>query len=465
MQARWQGVFFLDDEQRVPGELTVDDRDGRAEVTLWDIGTFGDAPQDLASRTLHGVIWKGASTALVSAFGCRVSGGSYASTGPMYRADIVFSSVALGNRLVRRDEPIVTAAAFLFEGFERSHPMRSGFDAVIEPDAELKAQVERSMSAERSKRFKLGDNPVIGFFDGSGSDLTITGTPLGDIEVNARSVTIPSGEPLVKRGPFVRLRFEEAISLSAAHERLSAIRSFVGLVTGCVPRLTEFSAEATTPGDSPPSFDVIAPTDRLDAGRTREPSIGMSLLNHVARQDEFKDVTRNWLDRNQDSHRFDSNSRFLRHFGNNSYNEDRLIGAVNMFDLLPPSEKRYTNGKEIKDIASVIKKKAGPILDALGPDALPRLDYVVDCAVNGRNHYTHGTPAKVNFRAGGTLVFLTSAMEFIHGVSEMLVCGWDLAAWVRQDRGGRHPFGSFLRDYSRSLTQLDASQRSEIAQH
>ena len=100
MRARWKGVFFLSDEKSVPGEFKVDDGDGTAEVTLWGLGDLRDAPEALASDTLHGVVWQGGSTKVVSAFGCQVAGRSFGFPGPMYRADIVFSFAVLGGRFV-----------------------------------------------------------------------------------------------------------------------------------------------------------------------------------------------------------------------------------------------------------------------------------------------------------------------------------------------------------------------------
>ena len=462
MRARWKGIFFLSDEKRVPGELKVDHNDGTSEVTLWDLGDLKDVPEKLASGTLQGVVWQGHSTKVVSAFDCQVAGRSFGFLGPMYRTRIVFTIAAFGRRGVVSGKPFATAAEFLFDGFEKSYPVSKGFEAVMQPDAELKAQVERSVSTERCHQFKLGDDPVIGFYDGAKSDLTISGTVLGDIEINARSVTIPSGEPLVKNGPFIRLKFDEPVSLLDAYRRLSTVRYFIGLVIGYVPRLTEFNVGSLVTkkvSASYDSYDIVVPNDRVDGGSSRQVSVGMSLLNHITRKDEFSIVARNWLSRNQNNHRFDSNSRLLRHFGKNSYNEDRLIGTVNMFDLLPPFEKRYSNNKDIKDVASVIKRKAEPILKIVGDDVLPRLDYVIECAVNGRNHYTHGTQAKVDFRAGKTIIFLTAALEFIYGVAEMLACGWSLRAWLDEDHGGRHPFGVFLREYKNSLGQLDAASK------
>ena len=458
MEACWKGVFSPRDENDVAGELKIDNSDGTAKVSLWGIGEMRGLDEVLTSNTLHGLIWQGKSAKCLSAFGCHVSKHRYAIVGSMYRTDVVFQFAAIGRKCVEVGDVLATAARFQFDGFEQSLPALGGFETVMQPDAKLKAEIERSVSTERKRSFKLGERPVVGIYDGSTSDLTVGGTVLGDIEINSRNVTIPFGEPLKKEGPFIRLSFDKPISLICAYRRLSSVRHFVGLIIGYVPRLTALDIESMVDTEHLESFEFLVPGDRLNRGRTRQASVGISLLNHVKRQEEFRTVMTKWLRRNQEEHRRDSNARFLGNFGSTSYNEDRLIGAVNVFDLLPPSDTCYSNGKG-RSVSSIIKNKAKSIQAVIGDDTLPNLNWVIDCAVNGRNHYVHGKPAKVNLRAGSVMIFLTSTMEFIYGVSELLACGWDLGAWLREDRGGAHPFGSFLRQYGESLALLVRNKR------
>ena len=47
------------------------------------------------------------------------------------------------------------------------------------------------------------------------------------------------------------------------------------------------------------------------------------------------------------------------------------------------------------------------------------IDHAIDC----RNHYVHGNPAKLDYES--VLDFLTNTLEFVYGVSELIECGWD----------------------------------------
>lgn len=454
MKERWRGIFFLGEDRQIPGEIKVDQNKGTSKLTLWDAGDIDIYRNTTVPSTLHGVVLDNRGNQFVSLYDCSVRGRMIGGPASIYRINVTFSYVAFGLAELGQEDPIVTAAQFPFNGFELSHPFSGGFHSVIQPDDTLRAEIERSVKDYMDDSFRLGKFPVIGVFDGAESDLAISETVLGNIEINARSVTIPSGDPLIKNGPFIKLKFTEPVSLSDAYRRLSTIRNFVGLILGSSPRITEFNVESWVDSKIPSSFDVLTPRDRLDLIRARKISIFMSLLDHIARKEEFIYVTKTWLNRNEDGHRNDGNTRFFQHFGKTIYNVDRLIGAVNMFDLLPPDEKRFSNGKMIRSSAKLIMKKAEPILESVGENNLQNLDSVIQFAVDCRNHYVHGKAAKVNYRAGRTITFLTESMEFIYGVSELLECGWDIRSWLDNDRGGGHPFGHYLRNYDNSLLEL-----------
>ncbi len=454
MKERWKGIFFLDEDRKMPGEIKVNQNKGTSKLTLWNVGDIDDFRDELVPYTLHGVVLGSRGNKFASLYGCLFRHKTFGFPASICQIDISFSHVAFGLAKLDQEEPSITSVQFLFNGFEKSNPISGGFRSVTRPDKKLRSEIERNIGSSPSNPFKLGKSPVIGIFDGAESDLTISETVLGSIEINARSVTIPSGNPLIKNGPFIKLKFNQPISLSEAYRRLSIIRNFIGLIIGSVPRITAFSAVSKEGYETPLNFDVLTPTDRLDLIRTRKTSIFMSLLDHISRKEEFISVTKTWLSRNENSHRNDGNTRFLQHFGKMNYNEDRLIGAVNMFDLLPPSEKKYSGGKKINSVAKLIMKKAEPILETVGKNKLQNLDLVIQFAVDCRNHYVHGKTTEMNYRTGGTIIFLTQSIEFIYGVSELLECGWDIRSWLDNGHWSRHPFGYFLQNYDNSLQEL-----------
>jgi hypothetical protein len=168
------------------------------------------------------------------------------------------------------------------------------------------------------------------------------------------------------------------------------------------------------------------------------------------------------------------------------FSEDRLIGAANMFDLLPADAvpKRSSMSEQLaraKSGACALfealpdSPERHSILSALGrlgtpslprkvlhrakivTDALPvlepNMDLVVREAIKCRNHYVHGSDASYDYRADGDAISLfTSTLEFVFGASELIECGWNIAL----STGGSHPFAELLRSWSPRVENLKA---------
>jgi len=178
------------------------------------------------------------------------------------------------------------------------------------------------------------------------------------------------------------------------------------------------------------------------------------------------------------------------------YDEDRIVGAANMFDLLPDSyvgpkrpipetsrraiaecrrilkEGRISPGDNedpcnealrwigrihYKSLRQKIHYRAEIVLKNVG-DRLPELKMVIGEAVKRRNLYVHGPEegSPVNYGESGSLIFLTSTLEFVFGASDLIEAGWDAASWMER-RTGDHSFGRYIVDY---IGNLEALKRS-----
>lgn len=74
--------------------------------------------------------------------------------------------------------------------------------------------------------------------------------------------------------------------------------------------------------------------------------------------------------------------------------------------------------------------RATVVLDHFGEDKLAHLVEDIRLAVQCRNYYTHGpgdakTDDAIDFSNYDVVGFLTETLEFIYGMSELLLCGWD----------------------------------------
>jgi hypothetical protein len=190
-----------------------------------------------------------------------------------------------------------------------------------------------------------------------------------------------------------------------------------------------------------------------------------------------------------DEERKDARNRFTNCFvRGNEYDIDRLVGAANMFDILPDSavpkdvvlpQNILNAKKECESIfrnlslsperdsvlnalgrlgKSSLKRKvrfrAKYILDIAG-DRFPDLIQVLDEAVNCRNHYVHGSKSKINYINNITLlVFFTNTLEFVFAASELIESGWDINAWRKNGTTMSHPFGAYVVNYAANLENL-----------
>jgi ApeA N-terminal domain 1 len=170
------------------------------------------------------------------------------------------------------------------------------------------------------------------------------------------------------------------------------------------------------------------------------------------------------------------------------YDPDRLIGAANMFDILPASAvpddvllspeitqaraqsralfKSLSPAPERDSILSALGRLGKPALKhkvryraqklvAIGNEWFPDLYTVTDEAVNCLNYYVHGTTSSFDYDRNFDLVtFFTNTLEFVFAVSDLIEAGWDFRAWAMRGTTMSHPFGSYRVNYRFGLGRL-----------
>lgn len=167
---------------------------------------------------------------------------------------------------------------------------------------------------------------------------------------------------------------------------------------------------------------------------------------------------------------------------------DRLVGAANMFDIMPASaceadEELPPALKDAKlaarDVFRVlpssperdsvlnalgrigkpslkrkIRSRVKLIIDAVGAK-FPNLELVTDQAVDCRNYYVHGTPGKFSYEGHPDQpIFFTDTLEFVFAASDLIDSGWDIAEWIKHGTTMSHPFGRYCVDYAARLLEL-----------
>ena len=205
---------------------------------------------------------------------------------------------------------------------------------------------------------------------------------------------------------------------------------------------------------------------------------------------KFGDMLRAWLKRDEEW--FIARQRFSEGWAQQrSYSGDRIVGAANMFDLIP-NEAFPVETELPDDFASAVSEcknrfdaleqsqKRDEVLGALGRikrhslkqkvryrssfltktigDLIPEIDRITDAAVDLRNLFVHGgQPDKKARKLRKHLVFLTDTLEFVFCASDLVELGWDIRTWIQQSKVNRHPFCIYLDGYKKNLSEYKAN--------
>lgn len=265
------------------------------------------------------------------------------------------------------------------------------------------------------------------------------------------------------------LRFEEAVAFEDAVFRAFRVLRFFEFLIGRPQNLVKFLIRKSNPkfpsGKWP--FQVYGrkfPKHERSEDNRRPGA----LMNALQKTEKFSELLKRWLGRDETWReargRFFSSCLTKQH-----YDEDRLVAAANVFDLLPdeafPSgdkvdlpegskeaveeckktlkkllKKEYperwehasrTLGRVLKDnpLKRKIRFMAEKVIAEFGEKEISEITDITDKAVDCRNHYVHGSP--ISFDPRKERKFLTDTLEFIFVASDLIKAGWDIKAWYK----------------------------------
>ena len=392
----------------------------------------------------------------VSVFDCldsqptMVSGKRYSG----FHGGVRFGFVTVGHgEHLEADEEAVIAAEFSFEELEWLS--RTGLDGpysyIPDPDPALIESLRRHKPEYMPD---VGDGAMIAYFGGETSVLPETQTEIGTVSIDRGLEVLVGGGVSFKDKPALVIDFGTPVTVHEASDRMDALRHFFGLAMGYLP-VVKGARVATShrkggDGRQRPAFDLdLHCPGRRPGSKGR---LGRRLLDcdGQPRKDELGTVMTNWFTRNSNPERRDANWRFFDCFlEGRQFSINRIIAAANMFDLLPKGD---WPDPRMKDLKKKIRHKARSVQQAIGANRLPRLEEVADHAVDCRNHYVHGNPAKLDYDRVHTKAFLTDTLEFVYAVAELVECGWN-ARRLHGLQPGDHPFASYLKAYDLRLSQ------------
>lgn len=481
------GRFFVGG-RRIYGELT---RSGPAtEIYLQDEEAF---PVEREERpTIQGVLNDLTKVTLVECVPITGFGSSVRGEERYYFARLFPHFVLEGREHLDTEKSNVAAIHFQLTD---CIPLFYDFDAfghVSSPDRELVREVIKANKLNRDVR--IGSNPHLLYFTGQ-HDIFEGATALGKVSVSHNpSFKWPGPHGVgITNSIGCTLEFPVPVVFREAIEAVLTLVAFFSIIAGRQQGLENTYVTLTPVTDSP----VNARPTVLEVhwsynpkgqrnGNDREPHPSEVLCDPVHHPESYATLLLRWLQRHEAMR--DARGRFSSLFSNRRYDVERLIGLANVFDILPaecvPLHVAISPGmRSAVDIATTAFRNlpASPeknnVLTALGrvgkstlkqkirhrarlvTNAVTRLfedlELVTDEAVNCRNHYVHGSSARIDYsRNPDTMLFLTDTLEFVFATSDLVECGWDINEWLRRGSVGSHPFGLYTSGYNTNVKEL-----------
>ena len=481
------GRFIVSNGREIYGELTL--AGDKTSLYLQDEDEF--STRDVPGRRITGVLRDLTKVSLIDCV--TMSGkGSVTRGAEGYQFATVFPHfVVSGETYLDPEQTNIVQVRFIVDDASTLFYDFDAFSLALDANPFIEGIVNANANAV-SREIDTGPDPKILYFTGK-KEIFAADTILGRVRAShnpSHNLGGPNGVWL-KNTIVLAITFSAPVIFSEAISRMSTLLRYLELLVGRPQNIVSLNLE-THSSQHPPAFLEVHWSLRPKRSPSRgggKPHPADVLLDAIRRTENFSLVLKNWLDRDQDWRV--ARARFFNGFGKqNHYTIDRLIGAANMFDILPFSAVPLDNllsdniehaRKISRDAFSVLPKtpERDSVLSALGrigkpalkrkirhrtrlitdivSGYFPDLDLVTDEAVSCRNYSVHGNDAHFDYNANLDCVnFFTDTLEFVFAASDLIQAGWDVANWCSTPTSMSHPFTRFLINYREHLRELKA---------
>lgn len=478
---RKSGTFTLASGVEVPGELSL--KGGATTLDLYSSAFF----HALDCRDIQGTLYDRSKVSLI---GCISSGpGSGSRNGEEYHFSNVFPHFVLfGEEHITSTDRKIAEVSFAVDDAPTIFYDFDAFGKVID----ARPHMERIIEAKENERtIEIGEHPHIFYFTGK-HDIFVVDTVLGKVSAtHGISYTFPGPEGIhVQNTIRLNVVFDGGQTVEEAISAVIDTLRFLEVIAGRPQNIVELAfGLATAPDDHPKVMEAywcLPPRREVDV-ESRKPHPADLPLQAGRHPDEFATVLARWLERHEEWR--NARARYATASAyQNRYEIDRLVGAANMFDImptsacpavvslspelekargdartmfkaLPPSPERDSVLNALGRIGKPalkrkIRSRVKLITDLVG-DRFPELELATDQAVDCRNFYVHGTTGKFNYGAHvDQLTFFTDTLEFVFAASDLVESGWDIASWMKEGTTMSHPFGRYRVNYEAQLAEL-----------
>lgn len=490
---------FLSTEPQFAGHLMI----AGAESNVKLIGkSFWPSPE-VEYTDIHGTLNDGKKASLLD---CVIQGKTRHRFDEDSQCESAFfpNYIVVGESFIRSDEHVIRAVRYHFDNVSsllRGYETFRSLDLNIDETLRILEEDHRHSQKLAEKHgwsifpFKpeIGEHPRLLYFSGLWEIIAFQ-CSVGNIALTNRT-SQTSGDAAgigISNEVTINIEFIEPKTLNEALHALRVLHGLFELSLGHRQRYQWIELELThPPKDTEHNLAQMARlywslcNERVN-GESKA-SLRDSLLAPDQRPDEFSQVAMRWIDSSATMR--DPRERFATAFFS-GYSIDRIVGAANMFDLLPESHVPRT--RDIDDplrdaviqcrkIFTALPASFGKqsVLSALGRvgkaslrDKVMHLAHKVNAAADGRfpnlllpchhavlcrNHYVHGTEGAFDYQGNFTeFAFITDTLEFVFAISDLIDLGWDLKRWLAHGFSMTHAFGVYVVNYPENLRRLEA---------
>lgn len=455
---------------------------------------------------IHGMLNDGKKVSLIK---CVLSGQRqhHLDDRSQFESDFFPTYTVVSDDFIRSDEPVIKAVRYHFKNvnsllsghkiFKPLSPTPEETRLILENE-DMRGEETAEKYGWKKNHFEpvIGDNPHLLYFSGV-LEIIASESMLGKISLtNRTSHGMGSAAGIgFNNEVTVNIEFTEPKTLNATIDTLRSLHSLFELSLGHRQRFQWIELELIRCSkederDIPPTAHLYWSLCNKRVDRESDTSLTDVLISPDLHPDEFSKVVTGWM--NSVDKMGDPRARFGTSFYG-SYSIDRIVGAANMFDLLPDThvpatqeidaavqeavkqcKKTFTDLPESfarQSILSALGRigkaslrdkvfyRAEKVIEVAG-DIFPELELPCHHAVLARNHYVHGSRGAFEYQKHLTeFIFITDTLEFVFAASDLLDLGWDLKRWMETGSSMTHPFSTYIVNYQHNISSLQALLR------
>lgn len=495
---QYNGIFLPNDSQFV-GHLKIEGPNS----TLKLVGKSDWKQPEAGDFDIHGTLSDGRKASLLR---CVINSSTEYHFDNSSQCEITIfpNYVIVGQEFIHSEDLVIKAIHYHFENinslvsgheiFRSLRPDNEEVARILETDHKrLERMAEEHDWPKRPFKPQIGEHPHLLYFSGQWEILSIQ-INSGKVSLTNRTTHSPGGARGIgiKNEVTINIEFSEAKILDDSIDTLHTLHRLFEISLGYRQRyrwieleLARRSKIATHDLPQKASLYWSLCNERVETDT--KGSLNNVLFSPDRHPEEFSKVAAEWM--NSTDSMGEPRVRFATAFFGN-YSIDRIVGAANMFDLLPerlsPGTKKIN--VELKNAVAECRKifEALPdsfakqsVLSSMGRIGKASLrdkiyhradtiiavakenfpDLYLPChhAVAARNHYVHGSTRSFDYQQNfPEFAFITDTLEFVFAASDLLDLGWDLKRWMREGLSMTHPLGAYVINYPDNIRRLQA---------